>query len=192
MQHFWIELMIGIAAWWFYRHWGVTFSSIYFFVVFTSLTIVSFIDIEFKIIPDVISISGIIIGLVVAALMSWIAHDWPVTVKQSLAGAFFGGGLLWGVAIFYEKLTGREGIGFGDVKLLAMFGANTGVSGVLTSLFFGSLLGSIFGLALILFKGKTRRTPIPFGPYLCLGLLIYGFVGESWFKYLAVQDLFHP
>lgn len=179
VSHLLIEVIVGIAAWWIYRNHGIGLPSFYLFALFAALLIVSAIDLDHRIIPDVISIPGIWLGAGFAALSSWLGMEWFVTFTQSILGILVGGGLLWGVGFLYEKITGREGIGFGDVKLLALFGANTGIEGVLTSLFFGSFLGSLVGLFIIVVQKKGRRTPIPFGPFLCAGLLIYAFGGDE-------------
>lgn len=181
-EHLAVEFFVGLVAWWIYRTMGLDVASVYLFVWVTALLIVSAIDFEHRIIPDVISLNGIWIGIVAAGVTTWLGMEWFVDFKGACLGAFVGGGLLWGVGFLYEKITGREGIGFGDVKLLALFGASTGIWGVLVSLFFGAFLGSLMGLALMVFQGKGSRTPIPFGPYLCLGLLIYALGGEEVLK----------
>jgi leader peptidase (prepilin peptidase)/N-methyltransferase len=177
VEHMAVELFVGWMAWWIFRTEGLSVQGVYLFVLSTSLLIVSAIDFEHRIIPDVISLNGIWIGILAAGLATWSGIDWFVDFHGACIGALAGGGLLWGVGTLYEKLTGREGIGFGDVKLLAMFGANAGVWGVLVSLFFGALFGSLIGIGLMVFQGKGSRTPIPFGPYLCFGLLIYAIGG---------------
>lgn len=178
--HLGIELFVALCAWWIYRTHGFHFQSVYLFAFTTALVIVSAIDFEHRIIPDLISLNGIWIGVVLAAVTTWLGIEWFVDLKGSFLGLLTGGGILWGVGALYEKVTGREGIGLGDVKLLALFGAHTGVLGVLTSLFFGAFFGSVVGVSLMLFAGKGSRTPIPFGPYLCAGLLVYALnIGDT-------------
>ncbi|HLG18926.1 MAG TPA: prepilin peptidase [Bdellovibrionota bacterium] len=179
-RYFWIELTIGGIAWWLVRTRGVGFASVYYFFFSAALVTVSAIDFEHRIIPNSISISAIGIGLVVAFGAHWIGFDWNVAPVEAVIGAVSGAGLLWGVGWAYEKVTDREGIGLGDVKLLAGFGAHAGVGGVLTSLFYGSLFGSLVGVSLVVFRGKTTKYPIPFGPFLCLGLLLYALGGQEW------------
>ncbi len=180
LTHFLVELGVGGTAWYFYHQFGLTFFSFYYFALTTSLIVASLIDLEHRIIPDGISIPGIFIGLGIASAFSLLGISWNVSWSESLLGVLLGGGLLWGVGVIYEHLTSREGIGFGDVKLLAFFGAHVGTAGVLGSLLFGSLLGSVVGVALLVAQRKGLRTPIPFGPYLCLGLLIYALGGHTW------------
>ncbi len=182
LQYPLVEMATALLALWTYQTHGFSFSSLYLFLFITALLIVSLIDLEFRIIPNPISIGGTWLGLALAILSSWLGLEWWVTWKEAVIGALAGGGILWGVGTLYEKITGREGIGFGDVKLLALFGAHTGITGVLTSLFYGSLLGSLVGLSLMFFQGKGSRYPIPFGPFLCLGLAIFGLFGSAAFE----------
>lgn len=179
VRYWLIEILTGILTVAIYRKYGVSFQSVYFYILTVALLVASVIDLDHRIIPDVISIPGFWFGLFIAALATWLQFQWPIDLKQALLGALLGGGLLWGVGKIYEWITGREGIGFGDVKLLALFGVHSGVLGVLTSLFYASALGSMVGLLMILFLGKGRRYPIPFGPFLCAGLLIFALWGEK-------------
>ena len=179
VQHWLVEFFVALAGLWIYRNYGLHVSSVYLFVLTTALLIVSAIDFEHRIIPDAISLNGTWIGIFAAALASWLGWEWFVSFKGACIGASLGAGILWAVGWVYEKVTGREGIGFGDVKLLALFGANVGLIGVFAALLIGSFFGSLVGLSLMLFAGKGSRTPIPFGPYLCLGLLVYALVGQA-------------
>jgi len=173
-----IELLTAFTTVFVVQARGISFQSFYILVAAVALIIVSAVDLEHRIIPDVISIPGIWIGVAAALLAHWLGIRWWVTWKESMLGLALGGGLLWGVGKLYEGITGREGIGFGDVKLLALFGASFGPAAVVTSLFFASLLGAFSGLTLMTFWGKGSKYPIPFGPFLCLGLLIHAVGGQ--------------
>ncbi|MFH1018067.1 MAG: prepilin peptidase [Pseudomonadota bacterium] len=173
-----IEVLVGVAALWLFRSRGVSATALYAFVLTVALLIGSMIDLEHRIIPDVISVSGIWIGLTIAAFAGGLNLTWWVSFKQAVVGAALGWGLLWSVGKAYEWISGREGIGFGDVKLLALFGAHGGISGVLVALFYGSLVGSVVGVGLMAFYRKGRRYPIPFGPFLCLGFAIWALFGQ--------------
>jgi leader peptidase (prepilin peptidase)/N-methyltransferase len=98
---------------------------------------------------------------------------------QSLLGLLAGGGVLFLVAVGYQLLRKREGMGGGDIKLLAMIGAFLGLPGVIYTLFASSLVGSLAG-ALLMFRDKSGRgTRIPFGPFLALGAMTYVFWGPA-------------
>ncbi len=136
------------------------------------LIVISFIDLEFQIIPDVLSIGGVIVGFLLSFLRP------TFTFLDSLYGIFLGGGLLYAIAWGYQFITKREGMGGGDIKLLGMIGAFCGVKGVLFSLFAGSLIGAIVGIPLMLFQRKGLTYAVPFGPFLSGAALIYVFAGQ--------------
>ncbi|MCB0326270.1 MAG: prepilin peptidase [Bdellovibrionales bacterium] len=173
VRHFWIELFVGLASAFLFSQYGVSFEFLYFFVFFSVLIVVTFIDIDHQIIPDGISYWGMATGVLLALHFEIAQMRWDVDFAQSILGLLFGGGLLWFVAWAYEKVTLREGLGFGDVKLMGFFGAHVGIEGVCFVLFYGAFLGSIVGVAMMIFGQAHKRTAIPFGPYLCLGLVLY-------------------
>ncbi len=140
--------------------------------VFTAaLIVITFIDLEHQIIPDRISLPGIPLGLGCSFFVPWTN---PV---DSLIGIAVGGGVLYGFAAGYRALTKKDGMGGGDIKLLAMIGAFLGWQGALAALILASFAGSIVGIAIIVFKGKDFKYAVPFGPFLSLGAvcaLLYG------------------
>lgn len=137
-----------------------------------ALIVVTFIDLEHQIIPDVISLPGILIGLSLS--LAGLGPHWT----DSLAGVLLGGGFLWGIAAGYYALAGREGMGGGDIKLLAMIGAFQGWASVLLVLLLSSTLGSLIGGVVLLGRGDARE-PIPFGPFLVGGALVSMFWGDT-------------
>ncbi len=143
-----------------------------------ALVVVSFIDLDHQIIPDVISLPGIVVGLLFAVI------GYGPRPLASACGILLGGGLLWAVAAGYHAFTGREGMGGGDIKLLAMIGAFLGWPGVLVTLMVGSFTGALVGLTLMVARGTDSRVPIPFGPFLALGGLcglFYGHEITAWY-----------
>ena len=144
--------------------------------VFLSLgIIITFIDLDQQIIPDVISLPGVIIGLLLALL----SGRPPIT--DALIGAFGGAALLFLVAIL-----SRGGMGGGDAKLLGMIGAFLGWQGAAAALMIGSFAGAITGLLLIALKVIKRRDPVPFGPFLIFGAGIYLFFSEFIIDFYAM------
>ncbi|HEY8515364.1 MAG TPA: A24 family peptidase [Candidatus Binatia bacterium] len=148
--------------------WGLGLAFAFYFVC--SLLVVTYIDLDHRIIPDRVTLPGIAVGLLLA-LVAPAEVRWSAVQAWAL-GVLIGGGVLWLVAWVYELATGREGMGGGDIKLLAMIGAFLGWQGVLVTLLVASLLGSVIGTALMLARGGDRRLAIPFGPFLSLGALI--------------------
>lgn len=134
-----------------------------YFVFAASLIAISFIDLQHRIIPNQISIPGIFLGFLASFLLP------RITWTDSLMGILFGGGIIYLVIAVYYLFTRREGMGGGDLKLLAMIGAFLGWKGAVFSLVAGALAGSVLGLILMLVRGWSRRAQIPFGPFLSLG-----------------------
>jgi leader peptidase (prepilin peptidase)/N-methyltransferase len=102
-----------------------------------------------------------------------------ISVGESVFSAMFGAGALWVVGALYQKIRHREGLGLGDVKMVAMIGAFLGLQGALMTLIVGSLLGAIVGLCFIWFTGKDASTyELPFGTFLAAAALVVGFYLE--------------
>jgi leader peptidase (prepilin peptidase)/N-methyltransferase len=114
----------------------------------------------------VISLPGIGVGLLASLIIP------QITFLNSISGILLGGGSLFLVANLYQWFFKREGMGGGDVKLLAMIGAFLGWKAVILTILLGSLLGSISGIIIMVLKGKDLKFAIPFGPFLSLGAVI--------------------
>ena len=161
--------------------YGLTPTALVVFAFCAALIAISFIDIEYYIIPDVISYPGITVGIILGAINHFYhIFDLPVVpdIWSSLIGFVLGGGVLLFISEVYFRLRNRVGLGMGDVKLLAMTGACFGVEGALFSMFVGSLVGSVIGVLLMIFRGKNMSYQLPFGPYLALGTILYLFSGD--------------
>lgn len=149
----------------------------------------TFIDLDHWILPDKITLPGILVGIGASAVNAWFTAGGdslePVLygVLYSLAGFLVGGGILWLVAWAYKLYSGIDGLGGGDIKFLAMVGAFLGVRGALATLVLSSFLGSFLGLLLIAFRGKKGGTAIQFGPFLALGALASFFFGEGLWQW---------
>jgi len=130
-------------------------------------------------IPNVITIPGVVVGLLGAVTVL------PVGVINSVAGLIVGGGILWLLAWLSPYLFGKEGMGGGDIKLLAMIGAFLGWKPALLTIMIGSLTGSIIGVGLIALHVIKRDDYIPFGPFLVLGALLSMFFAQpllDWYQ----------
>lgn len=174
-----VELLNGILTLALFLHFDPLLSSTRTFVFFalflfsSSLVVITFIDLEHQIIPDEITLPGIVIGFLCSFYLPW--QGW----MNSLFGILLGGGSLLLVAYGYQWLTGKEGMGGGDIKLLAMMGAFLGWKAVPFIIFSSSLIGSLMGISLMLIKKKDSKLAIPFGPYLAFGALLYIFLGRQ-------------
>jgi leader peptidase (prepilin peptidase)/N-methyltransferase len=168
----------------FLLHWQVFGPTPLLFVrlAFACALIVLFaIDLEHQILPNVITLPGIVIGLLCGLAL-------PPGPLMSLAGIALGGGLLWGIAEAWYRLRKVEAMGFGDVKMLAMVGAFLGVKLVLLTFVLSSLIGGLVGVVLVATRRADMATRVPFGTMLAVGALVASLYGErllTW--YLAVM-----
>ncbi len=168
-----VELITGAMACCIILKYGFAVSSLIYFLFIAALLVVTFIDLNHRIIPDRISLTGIVAGLVLSPVLAEIAFI------DSLIGILAGGGSLFAVAMGYYLITGKEGMGGGDIKLLAMIGAFTGWQGVLFTIFAASAAGTVIGVALMAAAGKNMKFAVPFGPFLSLGAVAYLFFGQA-------------
>ena len=182
LQYPLVEILNGLLTLALFLRFGPTLSFGVLFLFCSALLVITFIDIEHQIIPDEISLSGILIGFICSFFMK--EHGW----LNSLIGIFLGGGSLLFVACVYQWITGKEGMGGGDIKLLAMMGAFLGWKSIPFIIFASSLVGSLLGVSLMLIRKKDSKLAIPFGPYLAFGALLYIFFGHrliDWYLTLG-------
>ena len=159
-----------------YTKFALSFDFFFYFIFLAALLVVIFIDIHHQIIPDVISLPGIIIGFAGSLLNS------QVTWQQSALGILLGGGILFAIAFGYSLLAGREGMGGGDIKLLGMIGAFLGFQSLLFVIFASSLSGSAVGIFAMIKQGKGGKTRIPFGPFLAIAAMGFLFFQDTIFR----------
>lgn len=162
-------LTAALAAGLWFRY-GFSVSCAVYFVFLAGLVAITFIDIDHRIIPDSLSLGGVVVGFVSAFFT-------PVGWVGSLLGIALGGGVLLAVALGYYVVTRREGMGLGDVKLLAAIGAFLGWRAVLFTVFVSSVLGSVVGLTIMAAQRSGLRLEVPFGPFLAFGATLYVFFG---------------
>ena len=185
LQYPLVELLNGVIALLLFIRLGPTPAFAALFLFCSALVVITFIDIEHQIIPDEISLSGIVIGFVLSFVIP--GHHW----LDSLLGILLGGGSLLLVAYLYHLLTGKEGMGGGDIKLLAMMGAFLGWKAVPFIIFASSLVGSVIGISIMLVQKKNSKLAIPFGPYLALGAVLYIFYGKVLIRwYLSLSGIY--
>ncbi len=180
-----VELCMALLSMALCNRFGISFELFFYFLFLAALLVIIFIDIQHQIIPDEISLPGIIIGFICSFLTS------IVTWQQSGLGILIGGGILYAIAFGYFLFTKRDGMGMGDIKLLAMIGAFLGYQSLLYIVFASSLTGSIVGIAAMIKQGKGGQTRIPFGPFLALSALSYLFFQDTimqvWQLYLSTM-----
>ena len=185
-RYFVVELLTASLALALFERFGFGFNFFVTFVLVGALIVISFIDLDVRIVPDVISLPGIITGLALSVAGYFlISGNSPIVPSpvSSLLGILAGGGFLLATAWIYEKVTGVEGMGGGDIKLLAMIGAFLGWPSIPITLFFASLVGSVVGIACMVATGAGRRFALPFAPFLCSGALLFIFFGEDLIRF---------
>lgn len=177
-----VELLTGLLSLALFYKFGLTPAYGIMFLFCAALVVITFIDFDHQIIPDELSLPGIVLGFFCSFFLP--GHSW----LSSLLGIVAGWGSLALVFYGYLWLTGREGMGGGDAKLLAMMGAFLGLPAVPFIIFASSLVGTVAGLSIMAVKRKDRHLAIPFGPYLALGAVLYIFIGPQtiqWYLHLG-------
>ena len=154
-------------------YFGFSAATLIYWMFVAALVTITFIDLDHQIIPDVISLPGIVIGFVCSFFIPWLSWS------DSILGIVVGGGSLWLIAWLYEKLAKREGMGGGDIKLLGMLGAFLGWQAVFPVVFISSLIGSLIGVPLMLMQKGDTKLAIPFGPFLAFAATVYLFWGRE-------------
>jgi len=199
-----VELLTALLFLGCYLAFGLSLETLKW-AAFSAVTIVLvFTDLRERILPDVVNYSGLGLGLVLSLVTRpadgtavWLANrmfDFPppepaLSLADALLGAMLGGGLLWLVSEVYFRLRKREGMGMGDVKMMLMVGAFLGPKRTILTIFAGSLLGSIIGVAYILAKRKGSSYELPFGTFLGMAALLAAFFGTQvvdWYQSLLM------
>ncbi len=184
-----VELLNGILWILLFNRFGASWTILPLLFLISSLIVITFIDLEHMIIPDIITVPGTFLGIALSPLIpdSFFRLE-RLGMMNSLTGAVTGFLLFFIIAILGSWVFRKEAMGGGDVKLMAMVGAFTGWKGVIFTTFAGSLIGSIVGIAIIV-RGKNKDTIIPFGPYLAAGAAASVFYGQEiidiWLRWLG-------
>ena len=173
MRYPMVEILGGLFALGTYLKFGLTVEALIYYIFIAGLLVVTFIDLDHRIIPDAITLPGIPIFFAAGFLLP------DITYKDALLGILLGGGSLFLVAWVYHLITKKEGMGGGDIKLLAMMGAIVGWRGVFFTIFVASLVGTLAGLTVMLQSHKGMKLAVPFGPFLSIGSIMYIFFGTE-------------
>lgn len=168
-----VELITAVLFLGIFLKFGWSWLLLEYLLFCFALVIASFIDFDHMILPDIFTLSGIAIGLVGAIFNP------EREFLSALYGVLLGGGFLYAVAIIYSALRKQEGMGGGDIKLLAWIGAVLGWTSVPFVIISSSLIGSAVGLVIMIRSKGGMSLAIPFGPYLALGAILYIFCGQE-------------
>ncbi len=170
-----VELSMALLSTAVVYTFGLSVTTAGYFLFCAALLVIILIDIYHQIIPDVISLPGIVLGFIFSFVSP--ALHW----QDSLIGILLGGGVLYGIALIYFLWRKVDGMGGGDIKLLAMIGAFLGWQALPFVIFTSSLSGTIVGLGAMVKQKKGGQTRIPFGPFLSIAALIYLFFQDKIF-----------
>jgi leader peptidase (prepilin peptidase)/N-methyltransferase len=174
LVEFLTAVLAAICAW----HFGFGWEALMAIALTFALVAISLIDVDHQIIPD-----SIVVPLVWAGLLMSLFHPLAgadtlfVAPQEAIIGALAGYLSLWGVYQLFKLVTGKEGMGYGDFKLLAALGAWLGWGSLHIIILLSAVVGAIIGIAMIVFRGRDRQLPFPFGPYLAAAgwiTLLYG------------------
>ena len=178
LQYPLVEILSSCLFVLFYTYFGLTAKGILYLLFSLALLVETFIDLRHQIIPDVITLPGILIGLAASTMFPPLHGQglWWQGLLKSLIGMLVGGGFLYLTGTIAGIILKKEALGGGDVKLLAMIGALLGWPGVAWTIFVSSALGSVVGIYLRIKNGEER---IPFGPYIAAGAFFYLFFGQK-------------
>jgi len=153
-----------------------------YWLAMSGLVVATFVDLEHYIIPDRISLGGIVAGLALSVLVPALhntASRW-FSFNASIGGAICGAGVLWLVAVIGKAVLKKDAMGMGDVKLLGAIGAFLGWQAVFFTIILSSFIGTIAGVSLILFGSKKWQSRIPYGPYIAVAAMLWILWGSDW------------
>jgi leader peptidase (prepilin peptidase)/N-methyltransferase len=175
-----VELITAILSLLLFLQFGLTLKFLIFFIFTAVLIVITFIDLDHQIIPDIITLPGIPIFFLAAIFL--IKIPW----LEALLGLLIGGGVLFTIALVYELISKREGMGGGDIKLLAMIGGFLGWKSLMFILLFSSFSGAIVGVTAMIIKKQDMKYAVPFGPFLSAAAVAYLFWGDSFMRLLVI------
>ena len=173
-----VELLTGLIYLIISLIYGLSVQTLIYIILSSALIIIAFIDLDQQIVPDVISLPGIVIGFIISFFVTYISFI------NSALGILAGGGIILIIGLAGSVIFKKEAMGGGDVKLAAMIGAFLGWRYIIISLFLGFFIGALAGIILILSKIKSKEDMVPFGPFIVLGSFITILWGEkilSWY-----------
>lgn len=175
-----VEGLAGALALFLFWKYGLSVKFLVAFFFVSCLIVITFIDMDHQIIPDIITLPGIPIFFLAAVFVM------EVPFYEALWGLLAGGGILYLIAVTYAFLRKQEGMGGGDIKLLAMFGAFLGWKSLIFIILVSSLTAAIVGVTIMVLRGKDMKYAVPFGPFLSLAAIAYLFWGDLFMRTLLM------
>jgi leader peptidase (prepilin peptidase)/N-methyltransferase len=189
-----VEALTGLTFWLTLRDLGFELRTVVLLIFFSAILVLVFIDLNHRILPNRITLPGILFGLIFSLMAPvrdgtaefvlslfgvGLASPIWVSFLNSCLGALICGGFLWAVAELYLRVRKIEGLGFGDIKLMGMVGAFLGTKLALLTIMLGSIMGAVIGLIFIKFAGKDSRYELPFGSFLGIATILSALWGNQ-------------
>lgn len=173
-----VEFVTAILALFLFSKFYFSPDFLVFFFFSAVLIVITFIDLDHQIIPDILTLPGIPVFFLLGVFVL------KVPWTDAIIGLLAGGGILFAIALSYELITKREGMGGGDIKLLAMIGGFLGWKSLIFTLLVSSLLGAIAGIILMIIYKQNMKYAVPFGPFLSAAAVAYIFFGDIFMQFL--------
>ncbi len=180
MRYPFIEALTGALLGLIAYQFGYTYTTLFAWIFTLALITLTFIDYDNQLLPDDITLPLLWIGLL------FNLNNGFTDLKSAMIGAMIGYLILWSIYWLFKIVTKKEGMGYGDFKLLAAIGGWFGWQLIPAVILLSSVLGAVIGIALIAFKGKSSQTAIPFGPFLALGGIAALFFGQELASFYLV------
>lgn len=176
-----VEFITAMFSLLLFLKFGLSLNFLVFFIFTAVLIVITFIDLDHQIIPDILTLPGIPIFCLAAVFL--VNVPW----KEALVGLLIGGGVLFAIAFIYELITKREGMGGGDIKLLAMIGGFLGWKSLIFVLLFSSFSGAVVGIVAMMINKQDMKYAVPFGPFLSAAAVAHIFWGDSFMRILFMD-----
>jgi leader peptidase (prepilin peptidase) / N-methyltransferase len=176
-----VEFITAMFSLLLFLKFGLSLNFLVFFIFTAVLIVITFIDLDHQIIPDILTLPGIPIFCLAAVFL--VNVPW----KEALVGLLIGGGVLFAIAFIYELITKREGMGGGDIKLLAMIGGFLGWKSLIFVLLFSSFSGAVVGIAAMMINKQDMKYAVPFGPFLSAAAVAHIFWGDAFMRILFMD-----
>jgi leader peptidase (prepilin peptidase) / N-methyltransferase len=176
-----VELITALICLLLFLKFGLSLQFLVVFIFTAVLIVIAFIDVDHKIIPDILTLPGIAIFFLAGIFIM------NVNWLEALIGVLVGGGVLFTIAFVYETLTKREGMGGGDIKLLAMIGGFFGWKSLIFVLLFSSCAGALVGITMMIIQKQDLKYAVPFGPFLAAAAVAYVFWGNDFMHILLTR-----
>ncbi|MBN2851680.1 MAG: prepilin peptidase [Clostridia bacterium] len=167
-----IEMLCGLIMVLLFQFYGLSWQLVFVSALVYALVVITFIDIDHKLIPDKMVIFLLIVGIMYELIIR------PVPLLDAVIGFFAAS-----VPLLLIAILSRGGMGGGDIKLMAVVGIFLGWKGVLIAMFLGAFIGALVGIIAIILKKKGRKDVIPFGPFLCTGIFVTTLYGENILRF---------